>query len=135
MVASLGFPVPASLHLPTSRPLPLADVQGSVDYLTRAYGIDTSEALRRLELQRTHGQLLDLLESQNTYVDSWIDQDHGGFLVIVSTDPSALAAALPDVPDRAHIRVVDAGSEQAHPSTVAVPVQRWDPKASNLAGA
>ncbi|MEV1244847.1 S1 family peptidase [Nonomuraea sp. NPDC050022] len=87
-----------------------ADVPGSVEYLTKTYGISVGEAIRRLELQQTAGALQKVLarDYAETYAGSWIDQDNGGVLAIASTAPDALAPALSAVPDHGHIRVVAA---------------------------
>ncbi|MEV1247807.1 S1 family peptidase [Nonomuraea sp. NPDC049750] len=99
-----------AIRLSAPAKLRVADVPGSVDYLTRKYGISVDEAMRRLELQRTSGALHTVLarDHADTYAGSWIDQENGGVLVIASTAAEALVPALSAVPDRNHVRVVAA---------------------------
>ncbi|GAA2216046.1 protease [Nonomuraea monospora] len=96
-----------AIRLAAQAPLQPADVAGSVEYLTTKYGIGVDEAMRRLELQRTAGELQDVLtrDYAETYAGSWIDQDNGGVLVVAGTSADMLTPALSAVPDRDHIRV------------------------------
>ncbi|WP_431913036.1 hypothetical protein [Micromonospora carbonacea] len=96
------------IRLAPAAPVQPADVAGSVDYLTRTYGVSVREAVRRLELQRTAGVLQDVLarEHGDTFAGSWIDQENGGVLYVASTAVGKLAPALGAIPDREHIRVV-----------------------------
>ncbi|MFC8850881.1 MULTISPECIES: S1 family peptidase [unclassified Micromonospora] len=103
--AAVAAPV---IRLATLAPVQPANVAGSVDYLTRTYGVSTTEAVRRLELQRTAAALQDVLarDHADTFAGSWIDQDNGGVLFVASTAAGKLAPALGAIPDRRHIRVV-----------------------------
>ncbi|HKE52343.1 MAG TPA: hypothetical protein VKE25_12620 [Actinomycetes bacterium] len=115
--AGTDRPAPAADQAPGSgqmaapsdagKPLELANVQESVDYLKRTYLISTAEALRRLELQRISPALAERLKREfpDSYGGMWLDQDHGGVVVIAGTNTKAIGAALADQPDRAHIRV------------------------------
>ncbi|MFG1802981.1 hypothetical protein ACGFI4_22840 [Micromonospora carbonacea] len=98
------------IRLAPAAPVQPADVAGSVDYLTRTYGVSVREAVRRLELQRTAGALQDVLarDHGDTFAGSWIDQENGGVLYLASTAAGKLAPALGAIPDRQHIRVVGA---------------------------
>ncbi|WP_433510376.1 S1 family peptidase [Nonomuraea sp. CA-143628] len=99
-----------AIRLAAPAKLRVADVSGSVDYLTKKYGVSVDEAMRRLELQRTSGALHAVLarDYADTYAGSWIDQENGGVLVVESTAADALAPALRAIPDRDHIRVAAA---------------------------
>ena len=120
--------VPATAHattIPSLRPpLSQADVAGSVGYLTRTYGVSPAEAMRRLELQRTAASLQDVLarDYPDTYAGAWIDQEHGGMLMIGSTRPATLTTALAAIADREHIRVVPARFSRRSLETVAAQV-------------
>ncbi|KIR66254.1 S1 family peptidase [Micromonospora haikouensis] len=98
------------IRLAPAAPVQPAEVAGSVDYLTRTYGVSVREAVRRLELQRTAGALQDVLarDHGDTFAGSWIDQENGGVLYVASTAAEKLAPALGAIPDRRHIRVVGA---------------------------
>ena len=87
-----------------------SDAAGSIEYLTRTYGVSVQEAQRRLELQNAMGPLRDTLARDNggVYAGSWIDQKHGGELVIAATEAGALAPALSRVPQLGHVRFVKA---------------------------
>ena len=100
----------APIALADPAPLSVAQVKGSVDFLKRQYGVDTTEALRRLELQRTAGRLQTTLADRfpDVYAGSWIDQDHGGVLMIGATRTAPVQAAVRQLPDAAHIKVVSA---------------------------
>jgi streptogrisin C len=82
-------------------------VTGSVAYLRQAYGISEEEALRRLILQDTARSLAAKFTSTaaDTYGGMWLDQAHGGRLVIASTSPPAADSLLNGIFDRAHIDV------------------------------
>ncbi|MBE1585405.1 S1 family peptidase [Nonomuraea angiospora] len=99
-----------AIRLAAPAKLQAADVPGSVDYLTKKYGISVDEAIRRLELQQTAGALQEVLarDYADTYAGAWIDQENGGVLAVASTAAGALAPALSAIPDRDHIRVVAA---------------------------
>ena len=98
----------AAIGLAMRPPLSQVDVAGSVGYLTRTYGVSPAEAMRRLELQRTAASLQDVLarDYPDTYAGAWIDQEHGGLLMIGSTRPATLTTTLGAIADREHIRVV-----------------------------
>lgn len=100
----------AADHAPVpdpAQPLVLSDVQESVDYLKETYGVSTANALRRLELQRMSPVLAERLQRQfpDSYAGIWLDQDHGGVLVVAGTDAAAISTALAGQPHRAHIKV------------------------------
>src|SRR5690349_7086743 len=86
----------ATIRLAPTVGLKAADVAGSVAYLRTTYGLTAAEAMRRLELQRTAATLQDVLarDYPDTYAGSWIDQEHGGVLMIGSTDPAAFTTPL-----------------------------------------
>ena len=118
--AAQGVPI----RLAPRPALRAADVAGSLDYLTRTYGVSTGEAMRRLELQRTAAALQDVLarDYPDTYAGSWLDQEHGGVLLIGSTRPAALTAPLSALTDRAHIEVVPARHSRRELETVAATI-------------
>jgi streptogrisin C len=91
-------------------PLTLAQVRGSVNYLTSAYNITEAEALRRLELQRTSAELNTALAKHfpDQYAGFWLDQNAGGRLVVAATEPGRVTSSLAGVPDHAHITVTRA---------------------------
>ena len=98
----------APVTISAQSPLDAANVRGSLTYLMTHYHVSTAEAMRRLELQRYDAQITPKLAATfgSTYAGSWIDQDHGGVLVINSTEPSTLAATVGAAPDSAHIRLI-----------------------------
>jgi streptogrisin C len=75
-------------------------------YLEQAYGVTPAEALRRLELQLDATQLDATLRAKASavYGGMTIDHQHGGVLVVDTTDPAAIRPLLAQFPDRAHIR-------------------------------
>jgi streptogrisin C len=98
-----------------SPPIDRAQVSGSVAYLRGAYGISEQEALRRLRLQQT-AQTLERTLVANTpksYGGLWIDQQHGGTLVVATTSPTEAAAYVGNLPDRSHISVTRVGRSLA----------------------
>jgi streptogrisin C len=115
LIAANCLAVPAAAHgapirLSIRPALRAAEVAGALDYLSRTYGVGAGEAMRRLELQRTAAGLQEVLarDFPDTYAGSWIDQRHGGVLMIASTRPAVLDAPLSAIADRAHIQVVPA---------------------------
>jgi len=118
--AAQGVPI----RLAPRPALRAAQVAGSLDYLTRTYGVDPGEAMRRLELQRAAAALQDVLarDYPDTYAGSWLDQEHGGILMIGSTRPAALTTPLSAMTDRAHIKVVPAQHSRRELETVAAAV-------------
>ena len=88
--------------------LPAGQVAESVNYLTSTYRITTSEALRRLMLQREAPRLNNQLAEQfpDSFAGTWIDQDHGGVLVVGTTQPKAMTDALAGEPLRDHMKIV-----------------------------
>ncbi|WP_210916675.1 trypsin-like serine protease [Micromonospora sp. U21] len=80
----------------------------SVEYLRGRYGISAAEAARRLALQELSAPLAARLTEQvpRSYGGMWLDQAAGGVLTVGATDVAAVQAAVPDVPDRTHVRVV-----------------------------
>jgi len=83
-----------------------AAVAGSMGYLERAYGVTPAEALRRLELQLDATQLDATLRAKasEVYGGMAIDHQHGGVLVVDTTDPTVIRSLLAQFPDRTHIR-------------------------------
>jgi streptogrisin C len=105
VLAALAL-VPTQAHA-VSPSIDREQVRGSLAYLQKAYRISESEALRRLQLQHT-AQLLDrtlAARAASTYAGMWIDQEHGGTLVIASTAPKNVTGYLAGVPDRSHVSV------------------------------
>ncbi|TMM30842.1 MAG: hypothetical protein E6F99_28675, partial [Actinobacteria bacterium] len=94
-------------------PLDPTQVRGSIAYLRQTFGVSEREALRRLQLQQTAQVLVDRFarRAADTSGGLWIDQAHGGQLVVATTAPQAAAALLRDVPDRTSVRV----QKVAHP--------------------
>ncbi|MFC0543250.1 S1 family peptidase [Kutzneria chonburiensis] len=88
-----------------------AAVAGSMGYLEQAYGVTPAEALRRLELQLDATQLDETLRAKaaEVYGGMAIDHQHGGVLVVDTTNPAAIRSLLAQFPDRGHVltRTVD----------------------------
>jgi streptogrisin C len=78
----------------------------SVNYLMTHYGVSTKEALRRMRLQEDSDRLAKQLvdSSPDTYAGMWIDQAHGGILMVGSTRPTDLRSAIARFPDRNHVK-------------------------------
>jgi hypothetical protein len=87
-----------------------ADVAGSVAYLQQHYGVSQAEAMRRLNLQLRAQSLAAWLERRfpDSFAGLWLDQDHGGVLMISATQLEPIRAAVAALPERAFIRVVSA---------------------------
>lgn len=82
-------------------------VAASVDYLRQHYHVGAAEAVRRLALQQAasnlQGRLIDTMPDR--YAGMWLDQEHGGVLVVAATDPAAVRPALAALPDAGHVTV------------------------------
>jgi streptogrisin C len=118
-------PTPPTVSL-LARP---ADVAGSVAYLQQHYGVSQAEAMRRLNLQLRAPSLAAWLERRfpDSFAGMWLDQDHGGVLMIGATRPEPIRAAVATLPERAFIRVVPARSTLRALRAVAAGVQaRFD---------
>lgn len=129
-----GRPARAAPPAP-DRPLTLAEVGYAVDQMAATYGIGPAEALRRLELQRHLPALHRRLAAQlpDAYAGLWIDQEHGGEVVIHATDPRRLDDALAGWPDRRHVRPVEARFSLAELRAAEARVRtRLGPTASRL---
>ncbi|MER6764796.1 MULTISPECIES: chymotrypsin family serine protease [Amycolatopsis] len=86
------------------------DVQESTAYLTARYQVSADEALRRLELQNRIPELQQRISKlqPDAYAGMWLDQDHGGVLVIGSTATAQATLVTASEEDAAHIRVQQA---------------------------
>ncbi|MFC4909547.1 hypothetical protein [Actinomadura gamaensis] len=112
-LAVAGLPVGRATAGPSAVAVP-ADVRESVAYLTRTYHVPAAEALRRLDLQRTSADLAPALARRDpAYAGMWLDQDHGGVLVVGSVDPERTARALAGTADRGHIRIARVAHSRA----------------------
>ena len=117
LAAALG-PVTAAeaavrpVQIAPQAPLAVNEARGSVAYLRQEYGISASEALRRLELQRTSREVDAMLarDFPNEYAGMWLDQATGGALGArgLETNSRRVAAAVRSLPDRGHVRVESA---------------------------
>lgn len=84
-----------------------AQVAESLAYLENQYHVSPQEAMRRLELQK-EAQSLDTTLARtapDVYGGMWLDQDHGGQLVLEMTKPEAASAYLRGMRDAAHVSV------------------------------
>ncbi|MGS2613461.1 S1 family peptidase [Micromonospora sp. LZ34] len=84
------------------------DTPASMSYLRDRYRVDRDEAARRLALQELSAPLAERLATEfpDQYAGMWLDQAGGGVLTIAATDPAPLRAAVADLPDAAHVKVV-----------------------------
>lgn len=116
-------PASASTQPPVAVP---AQVAASVQYLRDEYGVSDAEALRRLELQRDAPRIERLLASRfpAEYAGMWLDQDHGGVLVVLATRPELLRAWVARLPQAGFIRVVPATYPLRDLRALAARVQR-----------
>ncbi|WP_124822275.1 trypsin-like serine protease [Micromonospora ureilytica] len=80
----------------------------SVAYLRDRYRISATEAARRLALQELSAPLAARLTEQapRSYGGMWLDQQAGGVLTVGATDVAAVQAAVAELTDPAHVRVV-----------------------------
>ncbi len=130
VVAAVAAAGPAGIVTAAAQGPPGAPAQSriteSVLYLTSHYGVSAAEAVRRLELQRDASALADRLDQQfpDQYAGMWMDQEHGGVLVVGMTRPEVLAGAVADMAQRAHIRAVQARSSRRDLSRVAQLLQQ-----------
>ena len=90
----------------SSAPVPLAQIRESVDYLRATYDISESEAVRRLMLQQNMTAMTDWLAGTypDDYAGAWLDQEHGGTMVVAATRPERIAAAVAALPDHSFIK-------------------------------
>jgi streptogrisin C len=95
-----------AMPAPTGKPIRAEDAKGSIAYLRAAYGVDESEAIRRLELQRISVQVQEWLRTNHsdTFGGMWIDQEGGGLLNLASTTPAVVERVTANLPDRKHVR-------------------------------
>lgn len=103
--SSTAAPPRVSLATP-----PLAQVRESVDYLRRQFHIGQAEALRRLVVQRDMPAVTSWLAATHpdTYAGAWLDQEHGGAMVVLDTQPARLDNDLARLPSSLGIRTVQA---------------------------
>ncbi|GID30451.1 hypothetical protein [Paractinoplanes brasiliensis] len=94
-----------SLDLPRQAAPVAQENRGSIAYLTARYKISEDEALRRLALQKLAPALDAELAKKfpKTFAGSYLDQAGGGRLVVNSTDPAGMTAALAAAGDSAHV--------------------------------
>jgi streptogrisin C len=105
-VAPTGVATAAPFALSTAVP-PLAQIRESVDYLRSAFHVSQQEAIRRLVLQRDTPAIVARLEREfpNEYAGAWLDQEHGGTLMIAATDPATLTATVRALPSWTHAQL------------------------------
>ncbi|SCL65407.1 streptogrisin C [Micromonospora citrea] len=106
-----GAPPGAGVTLRARPPAEVAEGSpASVAYLRDRYRIDTDEAVRRLALQELSAPLAASLASRfpAAYGGMWLDQAAGGVLTVAATTVEPVRAAVADLPDAAHVRVVPA---------------------------
>ncbi len=102
MVAAASLTIPqaanASVALPklNSAPVPLEQIQGSVDYLRSTYGVTEAEAVRRLMLQRDMPVIDQWLAESfpADYAGSWLDQANGGVMVVAAVRPEKVSPSV-----------------------------------------
>jgi streptogrisin C len=113
LTATLAVTGPAHAGPPNLDP---HQVRGSIAHLRKTYGVTEREALRRLQLQVTAAGLADRLQRQSagSYAGLSLDQEHGGVLVVATTQPLATAKLLTRTPDRAHITVKKVAYSLSH---------------------
>jgi streptogrisin C len=100
VAATAATPHPVAGPSLSGAALPLSQVRGSVAYLESAYHVTQAEAMRRLVEQREMPKLTGYLAGKfpARYAGAWLDQAHGGSIVIEATRPAALAATLRALP-------------------------------------
>jgi streptogrisin C len=92
-VAVLAATLVATPAFADQQRLDAQQVRGSIAYLRKTYGVSEQEALRRLRLQATAQTLETALrrEAPGSYAGMWIDQEHGGRLVVAAKTPAQVA--------------------------------------------
>lgn len=89
---------------------PFSQVSDSVAYLTGTYRITTADAMRRMRLavdkDALTGRLAGALPEE--YAGDWMDQRHGGVLVVASTRPDHTRQVVRGLPHGDEMRVVSA---------------------------
>jgi streptogrisin C len=83
------------------------DAQESIQYLMSQYGIDEIEAIRRLLLQAKASELASLVQRElgDELFQVWLDQDNGGKLTFVSSDPDRVSNILRGSVSETEIRI------------------------------
>lgn len=74
---------------------PAMKMRQSLDYLMTQYGVSEEEALRRMHLQSESADIVASVRNRigDELLDVWLDQDGGGRLTLLTSDPGAAQAA------------------------------------------
>ena len=101
----------AAVPATQARPVPavgdLGSIAESVEYLVGAYQVSEAEAVRRLRLGADSAGLVRRLADAlpGEYAGAWLDQQHGGHLVVAATDAGRAEQVVRGLAHRDEIRV------------------------------
>ncbi|MDQ1293186.1 MAG: streptogrisin [Actinomycetota bacterium] len=105
--ANPSTPVPApAASAPATAPVAPTVQDAAAAFLMGEFGIPRAEAQRRLALQaRQPGIEAGLAKRYpDEFAGTWVDQAHGGVLVVQSTNPERMRSHLAGLPEARHLR-------------------------------